>query len=92
MNNKIKKIFSVFLCAVMVLATFAVTVSAVDGDSPVFSVAVSDEIAVNNEISVLLSVENISEFTEANVEITYDSTSLYFIEIKDPIDYEYSMG
>lgn len=75
MNKNVKKFFSVFLCVVMIFSLFTVT-SFAEENAPSIKLSVDGEIAVGNVVRLLVSLENMPEFTQADFRITFDSSNL----------------
>ncbi len=84
MNKNVKRIFSVFLCAVMIFSVFVVTGFA-DENKPEFRITVDGDIAVGNKVKLLVSLENMPEFTMADFIVAYNPSSLECLGIREAV-------
>ncbi len=84
MNKNVKRIFSVFLCAVMIFSVFVVTGFA-DENKPEFRITVDGDIAVGNKVKLLVSLENMPEFTVADFIVAYNPSSLECLGIREAV-------
>lgn len=75
MNKNVKKFFSVFLCVMMIFSLFTVT-SFAEENNPSIKLSVDGEIAVGSVVRLLVGLENMPEFTQADFRISFDSLNL----------------
>lgn len=84
MNNKIKKIFSIFLCAVTILSLFAVTGFAEDTQKTIIEAEITEDIIqANSEFMVAISVKNATELYSLDFDVRYDGDYLEFINFAE---------
>lgn len=88
MKKMANRVLSVILALIMVMSMLVVTVSA-DGNNAEFSISVSGNVAVGEEITVLIAVENAKAVNSATIDISYDSECIDFIGIKAEDSHDY---
>ncbi len=86
MKKMLKKYCFVFLSVIMILALFGITVFA-DEKKPAIKATVSGEVAFGNTVEVLISLENMPEFSTGEFRFEYNSDILECIEAKEPENY-----
>ena len=84
MNKNVKRIFSVFLCVMMIFSLFTVT-SFAEENNPSIKLSVDGEIAVGNVVRLLVGLENMPDFTQADFRIDFDSSSIECQGITKPV-------
>lgn len=75
MNKNVKRIFLAFLCVIMIFSLFTVTGFA-EENTPAIRLSVDSENLAENVVRLLVSLENMPEFTTADINVSFDSTSL----------------
>ena len=75
MNQNVKKFLSVFLGVIMIFSLFTVT-SFAEEQKPAIKLSIDGEIAVGNVVRLLVSLENMPEFTQSDFRISFDSSNL----------------
>lgn len=84
MNKNVKKIVSVLLCVIIVFSLFTVT-SFAEEKTPVIKASVSGEVAFGNKVELLVSLENMPEFTIADFVVDYNPLSLECLGIREAV-------
>ena len=75
MNKNVKKILSVFLGVIMIFSLFTVT-SFAEEQKPAIKLSIDGEIALGKVVRLLVNLENMPEFTQADFYISFDSSNL----------------
>lgn len=83
MNKNVKKVFSVFLCVVMIFSLFTVTSFAEDTQTSIEAALTEDIIQADSEFLVCISVKNANELHSMDCDIRFDSDYLEFIDFEE---------
>ena len=83
MNKNVKKFVSVFLCVIMIFSLFTV-ISFAEEKTPAFKVAVDGDVEVGKTVRLLVSLENMPEYSQADIWVFFNSSSLECQEVTKP--------
>lgn len=83
MNKNEKKFVSVFLCVIMIFSLFTV-ISFAEEKTPAFKVAVDGDVEVGKTVRLLVSLENMPEYSQADIWVSFNSSSLECQEVTKP--------
>lgn len=81
MKKMANRFLSVIFALIMVMSMVVVSVSADENENAEFSVSVSGNVAVGEEITVLIAIKNAEAVDSAAVDIQYNSACMELVEI-----------
>lgn len=91
MKKMTNRILSVIMSLIMLMSMFGVAVSADDVQSTEFSISVAGNVAVGEEITVLIAIKNAKAVDSAAIDVQYDSSCMELVDIIESTDRNYTV-